>query len=108
MNISNKQFLKNLRNAFRNSVFKRDKNKCVICGVKENLDAHHITDRHEMPNDGYVISNGISLCEIHHIEAEEFHMTGGQDWIKNMHPSDLYKLIGSSHQRAIDDSNKLE
>lgn len=46
-----------IRNKFRNSVFKRDNFTCKVCGVKRNiddLDAHHITDRSEMPNGGYL------------------------------------------------------
>lgn len=41
-----------LRDAFREGVFARDNHKCRICGKSEDvgcqLDAHHITDRHEM------------------------------------------------------------
>lgn len=31
--------------------------------AERDLDAHHITDRNEMPNGGYVPENGISLCK---------------------------------------------
>lgn len=50
---SNKQKLKRLRKEFRESVFERDGHACVVCGRTETLDAHHITDRKLMPNDGY-------------------------------------------------------
>lgn len=91
-----KQFLKILRKSFRENVFSRDNNKCKICSSKSNLDAHHITDRHLLINDGYVISNGITLCDICHLKAEKFHMTDGVSWEKGFHPVDLYKIINSS------------
>jgi len=63
-----------IRENFRNSVFKRDKNKCKMCNISGlELDAHHITDRTEIINGGYVKENGISLCHDCHEKAEEFH-----------------------------------
>jgi len=57
------------RDTFRNSVFERDHNKCVIC--KENaVDAHHIVERRLFSNGGYFLDNGASLCEKHHLQAE--------------------------------------
>ena len=92
-----------IRQLFRGSVFKRDGHKCVFCNVTKDLDAHHITDRNLMPNGGYVLENGITLCHEHHIMAEEFHqgrMVEG--WL----PDDLYKKINSSYQKALKASNK--
>jgi 5-methylcytosine-specific restriction endonuclease McrA len=95
------------RNLFREGVFERDSRKCKICGNKEKLDAHHITDRHEMPNGGYVLSNGISLCEDCHWKAEQYHMTLGNWNEDGFHPDDLYKKIGSSYDIARKDSENL-
>ena len=92
---------KQIRENFRNKVFTRDKNKCVFCNITDNLDAHHITDRNELTNGGYVLENGISLCEVHHKMAEKFHETNGEEWIEGFHPNDLYKKIGSSKELAI-------
>lgn len=58
------------RTEFRESVFKRDNNKCIICR-KPAVDAHHIIDRSLFEDGGYHIDNGVSLCAEHHIEAEE-------------------------------------
>lgn len=102
-----KQTLKMLRKAFRENVFSRDNHKCKICGKIENLDAHHITDRHLMPNDGYTIYNGITLCPVHHMNAEKYHMTAGKEWVVGFHPDDLYKMIGSSSQLALEKSKDL-
>jgi 5-methylcytosine-specific restriction endonuclease McrA len=96
-----------IREAFRNAVFKRDGYTCVYCPTKTNLDAHHITDRNEMPNGGYVASNGITLCEAHHMMAEEYHISGGKKFVKNMSPTDLYRMIDSSYERAVRDSERL-
>lgn len=96
---------KQIRQEFRDSVFKRDNYTCKICGTKgneETLDAHHITDRNEMPNGGYVKENGITVCkEKCHIICELYHMTLGKNWNYMYHPEDLYILIGSSKETAI-------
>lgn len=96
-----------VRAKFSEAVFKRDGHKCTFCDRTDNLDAHHITDRNEMPNGGYVLSNGISLCHTHHMDAEQFHIMKGNNWVTGMHPDDLYELIGSSKEKAIADSERL-
>ena len=72
---------KRVRAAFRSAVLERARYRCDMCGKPGKdrqggdshskfhaddpslvpLDAHHITDRNEMPNGGYVKENGISL-----------------------------------------------
>lgn len=54
---SNKKII---RQAFRDVVFKRDEYKCRVCGFKSfaenaeiDLDAHHITARTMIINQGY-------------------------------------------------------
>jgi len=86
-----------IRLNFRNDVFKRDNHKCLFCG-KEAIDAHHITDRNEMPNGGYIKENGISVCEKHHLMCEEYHIS--RTWVQGYHPADLYEMIGSSYKKA--------
>lgn len=58
------------RDEFRQSVFERDHYKCVICGESANA-AHHIIDRTLFDDFGYYIDNGASLCEQHHLLAEQ-------------------------------------
>ena len=104
---------KQIRENFRNSVFKRDKNTCQVCGKKhtdiENIDAHHVTDRTEMPYGGYVKENGITVCkEDCHFRVELFHINEGSSWEEGLHPDDLYKKINSSKELAIQKSNELE
>lgn len=104
---------KNIRQKFRDDVFKRDKNTCKVCGTKaediNTLDSHHITDRSEMPNGGYVKENGITVCKVDcHFKVEMFHIYEGQQWEPNLHPNDLYNLIGSSKELAIKKSEELK
>ena len=115
-----------VRKKFRNETFERDNCACRLCGADFShtdnpewfLDAHHITDRNKMPNGGYVPENGISLCkenldeegnlvESCHMKAERFHMSDGFEWLEGAHPDDLYKLIGSSYEEAVEASEKL-
>lgn len=59
------------RDDFRESVFKRDNYKCVMCSEPAK-DAHHIIERRLFgETGGYFISNGASLCSECHIEAEK-------------------------------------
>ena len=115
-----------VRRKFRDETFGRDDYQCRLCGEDFSnqdhpelfLDAHHITDRKEMPNGGYVKENGISLCKENfdeeglltdscHMRAEKFHISDGLEWEKNLHPDDLYELIGSSKELAIEKSERL-
>jgi 5-methylcytosine-specific restriction endonuclease McrA len=89
-----------VREAFRQAVFERDGHKCRMCGAVDDLDAHHITDRREMPNGGYVAENGISLCPKCHLRAEKFHMTDKKEWEPGYHPDELYAAIGASWDTA--------
>ena len=102
-----------IRQRFRDACYKRDKYSCAKCGFKsspekaeEELDAHHITDRTEMPNGGYVKENGISLCAPCHIKAEVFHSTGTAE--PEYSVDDLYKIVGSSYEKAVEASKKLK
>jgi len=58
------------RYEFRRQVFARDHSTCVICGQPAE-DAHHILERRLFDDGGYYLSNGVSLCPTHHIEAEK-------------------------------------
>lgn len=62
------------RDDFRNSVFNRDNNKCVICSSPAQ-DAHHILERRLFSDGGYYLDNGASLCGNCHIKAESTELT---------------------------------
>ncbi len=51
------------RDAFRESVFRRDDYKCVLCGRGEPIDAHHIMERRLWDDGGYYLDNGATLCD---------------------------------------------
>lgn len=96
---------KQVRKNFRAAVFERDGYSCRACGFESSperadaeLDAHHITDRNEMPNGGYVAENGISLCADCHQNAEAHHR--GDPVPPGFAPEELYALIGSSEEEA--------
>lgn len=91
---------RNIRENFRRATFTRDKYVCRVCVNAGKLDAHHITDRHLMPNGGYVPENGISLCERCHLKAEA-RATGFE-------PEKLYEMINSSHELAVEKSKELD
>lgn len=98
-------FLYRCHRQFREAVFARDKHKCAVCGVSGELDAHHITDRNDMPNGGYVVENGISLCPSCHDLAEDFHR--GASTKEGYYPDELYARIGSNKQIAESASSRL-
>jgi hypothetical protein len=95
------------RREFNEACLARDGRACVACGRSVALNVHHITDRREMPNGGYVPENGITLCEWCHKKAERFHASGGSDFVEGFHPRGLYGRIGSSFQKAYAASSRL-
>jgi len=56
------------REDFRELVFSRDNNCCVVCGKSAGngvkLDAHHIIERRLWTDGGYYLDNGATLCDI--------------------------------------------
>ena len=88
-----------IRLAFNEAVFSRDNFTCTFCSETSDLDAHHITDRHLMPAGGYVKENGITLCSVHHYEAEMA--------VEGMQATILYDRIGSSYEEALRASERL-
>ena len=111
---------KEIRNNFRNSVFKRDKYTCQSCGKKytkeeaiEQLDSHHITNRNELPAGGYVVENGISLCKNGYPschEKAEAHLNENPkiSKIPGFEPEALYAKIKSSFELAYKKSEELQ
>lgn len=108
--MTNKQ---KIREQFRDGVFTRDKHTCKLCGAKGvKMDAHHITNREAIVNQGYVKENGITLCDqdngCHH-KVEDFYFTEGaleNDTTNKLHPNNLYKLINSSYEQAVKAASK--
>lgn len=57
------------RDQFREAVFQRDGQKCVVC-KQTAVDAHHILERKLWDDGGYYLENGASVCQEHHLLAE--------------------------------------
>ena len=62
---------------FRAAVFGRDGYRCVFCGHpspdESEIDAHHIVNRNHIPDGGYTLDNGVTLCKVGnncHLRAE--------------------------------------
>lgn len=105
---------KDIRKNFRKVCLDRDKDTCRLCGKRassreealEIFDVHHVIDRSLMPNGGYVLENGITLCkDTCHLKAEQFHISGQA--APGCSPDDLYRLISSSYEKAVKESEKL-
>lgn len=59
---------------WRQTVFKRDGWKCVICESRTKLQAHHIRRWKDYPDLRFEVSNGISLCFVCHCNVDEIAM----------------------------------
>ena len=66
---------KSLSPAWAKQVKEQYGNQCAVCGSEENLEAHHILSRIAWPQLAMNLSNGISLCSIHH---KEHHALNGK------------------------------
>lgn len=92
---------KMVQHFFKLTVLNRDRHKCVFCENTSELHAHHITDKHSMPNGGDVVENGITLCPVHKERAE-----GGLA-VEGMLPDDLYAKVNSSKFKAKEASRHI-
>jgi 5-methylcytosine-specific restriction endonuclease McrA len=103
-----KERKKAIRAAFNEACLERDKHRCVMCGASDTkLDVHHITNREEMPNGGYVKENGITLCDPGcHMKAEDTYFQRAHH--EGFAPDELYAKVGSSRDIAITASQRLQ
>lgn len=107
---------KDIRRQFRDAVFERDHYTCLVCGKEwtpadadpnlHRINAHHITDRSEMPHGGYVPENGVTVCEGEcHRRVERYHETGEVE--PHLSPDALYQAIGTCKGKAVRKSRLL-
>ncbi len=70
------------RKQFREQCLERDENECIVpwCDSEPD-DVHHIIERAEWENGGYIPRNGASVCNKHHQYAEENHIPPQAFWM---------------------------
>jgi 5-methylcytosine-specific restriction endonuclease McrA len=98
---------KQVRAQFRRDVFQRDRYRCQLCGklyskevAEIYLDAHHITNRDNMTNGGYVVENGVSLCKLREVQSiPSCHEKAEAGTIS---AEALYSKVGSSYNEAAE------
>jgi predicted restriction endonuclease len=96
-----------LRQRFNEKCLKRDNYTCMMCGLTDRtLDVHHIMNRGDMPNGGYVPENGITLCPICHVRAESTYFNALS--IVGFSVTELYEKIGSSFEKALKASEEFK
>lgn len=63
---------------WRNMVFIRDAYKCQVCGVNSNnLKAHHLDGFGIAPHKRFDVTNGVTLCDNHHLQFHKEYGFGG-------------------------------
>lgn len=69
------------RAQFREQCLERDNHECIVpwCGNDPD-DVHHIIERAEWEDGGYIPENGASVCNKHHQYAEENHIPPQSFW----------------------------
>ena len=67
LNLMNKKISKRTLNAWSLQVRERDCS-CLYCGSASNLHAHHILSKSKHPEHALFLDNGITLCEVCHIQ----------------------------------------
>ena len=67
---------------WRKLVYKRDGWKCMICGSKEKINAHHIFEAINFEELRFDVNNGITICEKHHIKLHKYTSSFIQECIK--------------------------
>lgn len=51
---------------WRAAVYARDGHACRVCGSTDGLNAHHIKTWARHPRLRFAVSNGVTLCRVHH------------------------------------------
>lgn len=67
LNLANKHISGRTLHAWAQQVKKRD-TACLYCGSTSKLHAHHILSKSKHPDHALFLNNGITLCEVCHIQ----------------------------------------
>ena len=90
------------QSAFRERVLSAYRHQCAFCRLRhsELLDAAHIIPDSD-PRGEPVVSNGISLCRLHHAAFDKFFLGVRPDRIIEVRRDVLEEIDGPTLQRAI-------
>ena len=95
------------QSTFRENVLKAYKDHCAVCKLKhrELLDAAHIIpDKKELGQP--IVSNGISLCKIHHAAYDSFILGISPDYQIKIREDVLHEVDGPMLKYGIQSLNK--
>ena len=81
--------------AFRERVLRAYRNQCAFCALQhvELLDAAHITPDSALHGEP-VVSNGMSLCRLHHAAFDRLLLGVHPDYVIHVRPDILYEIDG--------------
>lgn len=81
--------------AFRERVLRAYENRCAFCNLrhKQLLDAAHITPDSD-PLGEPIVSNGMSLCRLHHAAFDRSFLGVHPDYVIHVRPDILYEIDG--------------
>jgi putative restriction endonuclease len=88
--------------AFRERVIAAYQHQCALCSLRhdELLDAAHITPDAD-PEGEPVVSNGLSLCRLHHAAFDRFFVGIRPDYVIEIRPDLLIESDGPTLRHAI-------
>lgn len=81
---------------WRVKVFLRDRFKCILCGSRRKLNAHHLDGWSWAITQRYNTSNGVTLCSYHH---HAFHKTCGTKVTRSM----FNRFIQEKYNKKLSD-----
>ena len=84
-----------------NEIINRD-GRCVICGQRQGLEAHHVFHVHPQDKIYYDTNNGVTLCKGCHDKYHEQY--GVECSVKNLLA--LQRLVGDSKVKELKSKNK--
>lgn len=97
--------------AFRERVLEAYRERCALCHLKHRklLDASHIAPD-SSPEGEPVVSNGLSLCKLHHAAFDEYFMTVDPDYRVRVRRDLLEEVDGPMLKHGIQelDGERIE
>lgn len=88
--------------AFRDRVLRAYRTQCALCRLRhvELLDAAHITPDSEDTGEP-VVSNGLSLCKLHHAAYDKFFLSVTPDYVVHIRKDILIDIDGPMLQHGL-------